>query len=414
MIEEQKKQDSYIFWTLFMIMTFASSYAILFFRQDNSERILRIYGLVLVFVFGLRMLLYTQKTFELERQKGRFYFLAGYGISIAFLVANTKFPVFYFWMIGSVLLARKISARAGIALQLVLTFLYCSIFQLKMDDFIACLILGGLLCVLIRYVNRIVSFLYVSVIVMSVEIMLFLVLRGFSTEGIYSRRNLFQLLSGAVIVLLVSRLRLGEETVEIPPQEDEEPQEQQEEQQEEQPEEKLVTEPEDLYIGLVNSDAPMMKEMFEQKPRLYKHALLIGLLAERAAKTIGADPLLSKAGGMYHEIGRLREGDYIENGIAIAKEGKLPEALISILMQQNGKKEHPKSKEAAIVLLTDSIVHTIRYFEKQSVEKRKKNDTIIKDIFRIRLEEGILDEAGLSLQDYQALREFYLGNLPNE
>ena len=62
--------------------------------------------------------------------------------------------------------------------------------------------------------------------------------------------------------------------------------------------------------------------------------------------------------------------------------------------------------------LTDSIVATIKYFEKLPPEKRRSNEKIIEDIFRLRLEQGTLDQAGLSLKEYQTLKEFYAVSLP--
>ena len=74
--------------------------------------------------------------------------------------------------------------------------------------------------------------------------------------------------------------------------------------------------------------------------------------------------------------------------------------------------EKPDSKESAIVMLTDSIITTIKYFEKQPKELRRSTDKIIDNIFKVRLEQGILEKVPLTLNEFHILKEFYLTNLP--
>jgi putative nucleotidyltransferase with HDIG domain len=139
----------------------------------------------------------------------------------------------------------------------------------------------------------------------------------------------------------------------------------------------------------------------------YEHALRIGDLSQRAAKEIGADEMLAKAGGLYHEIGKINGKNYIEEGIKIAKEYDFPKELTLIIKQHNIKYDKPTSVEAAIVMLSDNVESTIEYIEKTEEVKFTPNK-IIDNIFQLRMEKGTFDNSGLSLKSFKLLKDFYL------
>jgi len=54
-------------------------------------------------------------------------------------------------------------------------------------------------------------------------------------------------------------------------------------------------------LELSNSDLPIFKEMAIKAPGTYHHSLIVASLASEAAKEIGLDPMLVKAGALYHD-----------------------------------------------------------------------------------------------------------------
>jgi putative nucleotidyltransferase with HDIG domain len=139
---------------------------------------------------------------------------------------------------------------------------------------------------------------------------------------------------------------------------------------------------------------------------LYTHSVRIGNLSYRAALEVGADEMLALAGGLYHEIGKISGKNYIEEGMILAEDYSFPRELKAILRQHNIKYDKPGSVEAAIVMLSDSVVSTIEYIEKNGDHKFTTNK-IIDNIFQMRMDKGTFDEASLTLMDYKKLRDFY-------
>ncbi|MCA1787240.1 MAG: HDIG domain-containing protein, partial [Desulfobacteraceae bacterium] len=67
-------------------------------------------------------------------------------------------------------------------------------------------------------------------------------------------------------------------------------------------------------LELSNLDQPLMRRLMLEAPGTYHHSVIVGSLVEAAASEIGANPLLAKVCGYYHDIGKLKNPlHFIEN-----------------------------------------------------------------------------------------------------
>ena len=67
-------------------------------------------------------------------------------------------------------------------------------------------------------------------------------------------------------------------------------------------------------LELANPSQPLLRRLLVETPGTYHHSLMVGNLAERAAESIGADPLLARVAAYYHDIGKLSNpAAFIEN-----------------------------------------------------------------------------------------------------
>ncbi len=160
------------------------------------------------------------------------------------------------------------------------------------------------------------------------------------------------------------------------------------------------------YDVLCSPTNELLMKLKQHSEALYTHALYIGELSARAARLIGASEQLAMAGGFYHEIGKLNGKNYIEEGLRIAEDYAFPQELRAILREHNIKYDKPNSVEAAIVMLSDSVVSTIEYIEK-SEEHKFTTNKIIDNIFQMRMDKGTFDGANLSLKNFKLLKDFY-------
>lgn len=212
-------------------------------------------------------------------------------------------------------------------------------------------------------------------------------------------------------------------------------------------------------LEIANLNHPLLKTMSMQAPGTYHHSMMVGNLAEAGAELIGANPVLARVGGLYHDVGKVgnkfKPSYYIENhvsganphdklepsmsalilishvknGVEKAREYRISEAIIDIIQQHHGTalikfffnkalekaakgptsvpedKYHypgpkPQTKEAALVMMADVTEAAIRTLaEPTPAQIRKRVQTLIHGLFT----EGQLDESSLTLKDIHAI-----------
>jgi putative nucleotidyltransferase with HDIG domain len=57
---------------------------------------------------------------------------------------------------------------------------------------------------------------------------------------------------------------------------------------------------------LASLNHPLLRELLVEAPGTYHHAIVVGTLAEAAARAVGANPILARVGGYYHDVGKLK------------------------------------------------------------------------------------------------------------
>jgi len=93
-------------------------------------------------------------------------------------------------------------------------------------------------------------------------------------------------------------------------------------------------------LELADFNHPLLKRMIMEAPGTYHHSLIVSNLSEAAADEIGANPLLTRVGAYYHDIGKLVKPEYFtENQLLGRNKHDLIEPSISRLVIINHVKE---------------------------------------------------------------------------
>ena len=213
-------------------------------------------------------------------------------------------------------------------------------------------------------------------------------------------------------------------------------------------------------LELSNSNHPLLKRMMTEAPGSYNHSILVGNLAEAAADAIGADALLVRVASYYHDIGKLKRPHfYIENqrpgenphdklqpalsamiitshvtdGIKMLREARFPEEIIDIVEQHHGnslvsffyhkakeaalypdeikeedyryKGRRPQTKEAALVMLADSVqaaIQALQSGDPQAIENR------VREVINGKIASDQLADCPLTFRDLEAVVQSFL------
>ncbi len=207
-----------------------------------------------------------------------------------------------------------------------------------------------------------------------------------------------------------------------------------------------------------DANQPLLKKLAMEAPGTFSHSLLIGTIAESAAEAIGANGLLCRVGAYYHDIGKMNKPPYfvenqmgsasrhdqlspamsqlvivghVKDGIEIAREFGLPAVLRQFIETHHGttlieyfyheakKKQDdkqapvsetefrypgpkPKSKEAAIVMLSDTVESAVRSLGELTPARV---ETVVHNMAMKRLQDGQFDECDLTLRELSQIEK---------
>lgn len=211
---------------------------------------------------------------------------------------------------------------------------------------------------------------------------------------------------------------------------------------------------------LADHNQPLLRKLMQDAPGTFNHSLTVAHLCETAAEAIGANPVLARAGAMYHDIGKLlRPMFFVENqsfygienphksctprfskmlitahpkdGLELAKDAHLPQVITNFILQHHGtslvsyfynealKEEgaenvqeeqfrypgpKPNMKETAILMIADAVESAVRAAKNPSNEEI---DAIINKIIKERLNDGQLSDSPLTLKDLKTVAETF-------
>jgi putative nucleotidyltransferase with HDIG domain len=217
-------------------------------------------------------------------------------------------------------------------------------------------------------------------------------------------------------------------------------------------------------LELSNTSSTRIHELLHIAPGTFTHSMQVGTLAENVAERIGANPLLARVGAYYHDIGKMEHPAYfsenqigainphetlspalsakvikrhVEDGVEMGRAWGLPQEVLDIIVQHHGttRIEYfyrkaieadgednvdeadfrysgglPRSKEALIVMLADSIEATVKSLSKPTP---KRIEDIVTETINRKLDDGQLDECVLTMREIhevgEAIQEALIG-----
>ena len=211
-------------------------------------------------------------------------------------------------------------------------------------------------------------------------------------------------------------------------------------------------------LELANLEQPILRRLMMEAPGTYHHSVVVGSMVEAAAADIGANPLLAKVCGYYHDIGKINKPLYfIENqmhcenrhdklapsmsslilishvkeGVELAKKNKLGKEIMNAIQQHHGtslirffydkavklrgeqavKMENfrypgpkPDTREIGLVMLADVVEAASRTLENPNPSRiQGLVQSLINKIFS----DGQLDSCELTLKDLHSIAKSF-------
>lgn len=212
-------------------------------------------------------------------------------------------------------------------------------------------------------------------------------------------------------------------------------------------------------MDLSDLNSPLMRRMLLSAPGTYNHSMMVATLSESACNEIGANGLLARVGSYYHDIGKLEQPEYfvenqkegnkhdeinprlsvsvirnhVKKGVERLYQMRFPREVIDIVAQHHGNSviayfyneakkidsnasqdeysytgTPPTSKEAAVVMIADTVEAACRTLDSPSVSRLEK---FIHQLVMAKYESGQLNKADLSFDDLDTIQESFVNIL---
>lgn len=161
---------------------------------------------------------------------------------------------------------------------------------------------------------------------------------------------------------------------------------------------------------MLTPEYELMDVMIKNKKKVFAHAVHSSELAEKAAEEIGADVLLTKCGVYYYNYARTLGKEYQDAFIETAYWHKIPKRLTDIVLSLGNESDKVISKEAAVVLVTETLV-----LAKESKFAGEAADSKYLDaVITQRFNKGLLELSEISVKDYMSLKKYIIEQLCSE
>ncbi len=211
-------------------------------------------------------------------------------------------------------------------------------------------------------------------------------------------------------------------------------------------------------LELANLDRPILRRLMIEAPGTYHHSVIVGSMVEAAAAEIGANPLLAKVCGYYHDIGKVKKPLYfienqtdgrnkhdklapsmssliliahVKDGIEIAQKQKLGQIIIDTIQQHHGTSlihyffekakqlkgedavkindfrypgPKPQTKEVGLVMLADVVEAASRTLENPTPARIQG---LVQHLINKVFSDGQLDNCELTLKDLHSIAKSF-------
>ena len=212
-------------------------------------------------------------------------------------------------------------------------------------------------------------------------------------------------------------------------------------------------------LDLTDRNHPALRLLEEKAIGSFNHSLMVGTLADRAARAVGANPLLARAGAYYHDLGKTEHPQFfIENqfgiqnphdempplqsaevlrrhvldGLSLARKFRIPGDVAEAVITHHGdgimhffynkaRKQYgddavdredyrhagrkPVKKEMAIVMLADSVEGACRAVFQVEEPTPERIEQLVEKVVGEKVADGQLSASDVTLGDLSRVKE---------
>jgi len=216
-------------------------------------------------------------------------------------------------------------------------------------------------------------------------------------------------------------------------------------------------------LDLTDRNHPALRRIEDAAPGTFNHSVMVGNLADRAARSVGANPLLARAMAYYHDLGKTVDPKFfVENqfgvtnphdrldpvesvaiirshvseGLRLAREYRIPPDVAQGILTHHGtslmrffynkaetlggavdpadfrhRGRKPKSKEMVIVMLSDATEAATRALVQHEDPTSESIRTLVENVIEEKVADGQLEESDVTFGELTRIKEAMVDSL---
>lgn len=157
----------------------------------------------------------------------------------------------------------------------------------------------------------------------------------------------------------------------------------------------------DVYDKMTVQNYELLARLKERNEDAYYRAMHTARLSGKVATGLELDALLVRAGSYYRKIRIL-----YEEGEPLPAE--IPPPLLPFIEGSGEQPDKPQTKEQAVIMLSSALVSAVLNVKKKAGPEGIRYDKLVEVLLRKKLEDGSLDDCGLSPKDLRLIRKYYM------
>ena len=215
-------------------------------------------------------------------------------------------------------------------------------------------------------------------------------------------------------------------------------------------------------VELTDTNSPLLRELSDVCPGTVQHSMAVNTLASDAARAIGANVLLTRAGALYHDIGKManpifftenqhgvnpHDGlapersaqiivGHVTDGVKRATQARLPQVIKDFILQHHGRGmakyfyisacnaapegttvdpapyrypgPNPQTREASVLMMADSVEAASRSLKDHSSASIQ---ALVDKIVDGQIEQGLHNSSNLTFRDVSAIKKAFVKRL---
>ncbi len=214
-------------------------------------------------------------------------------------------------------------------------------------------------------------------------------------------------------------------------------------------------------VELADTNQPLLRQLSEKCPGTFQHAMSVSNLASDAARAMGANETLVRAGALYHDIGKMANPafftenqhgvnphdtltpeqsariliSHVTDGLKMAEKARLPKSVRDFISEHHGAGKakyfyykacnaspdapvdptpftypgpNPRSRETSLLMMADAVEAASRSLTDYS---RKSISELVDKIIDGQIADGLHSDSPLEFRDVQLIKAAFIKRL---